>query len=460
MDAGRRSGQAALATRLRLEHGKEKKPTGSVPWAFFCGVISRSNDTSVAATGSPHRRCHHSRGCPPCTGLCDHPRTQPLYRTGSARARGKDRAVAGLDRIQRLSPAELDNGRSFSWMGGAGRLRLARLDRSVAIKLSFWVQPAVGPPVELKASVDGLSVPPITLVPGPQRVDIDLPAARAGRATVDLSVSETVVPGAADSRTLGLRVDGIALEAADGRIRIPWDSLRSATIAGFGLGIALALTLGVRPLAFALGLGAGGWLGFLVAFDVAFLGAYPDRLAVVGLCTAAFGALCSAGMRGGADERWGLRAASGVLVVLTACKLALFLHPMAAVGDSIFHVHRAQVVQRGEYFFTSITPRPFLSSPTPRDSTCSSVLYGTPCMATWNTSGFSDRRSSERKRRSQLPSTRSCLPTGAAGWRHAPQARLRFCFRWGFTRSARRTSPTHSASRCSASGSRCCYAHT
>jgi hypothetical protein len=263
-------------------------------------------------------------------------------------------------------PAELDTGRSFSWMGGAGRLRLARLDRSVAIKLSFWIQPAVATrPVELKAAVDGLSVPPITLVPGPQRVDIDLPAARAGRATVDLSVSETMVPGAADRRTLGLRVDGVALEAAEGRIRIPWDSLRSATIAGFGLGIALALTLGVRPLAFALGLGAGGWLGFLVAFDVAFLGAYPDRLAVVGLCTAAFGALCAASMRGGADERWGLRAASGVLVVLTACKLALFLHPMAAVGDSIFHVHRAQVVQRGEYFFTSITPRPFFEFPYP-----------------------------------------------------------------------------------------------
>ena len=263
-------------------------------------------------------------------------------------------------------PAELDNARSFSWMGGAGRIRLARLDRSVAIKISLWIEPAVATrTVELKAAVDGLSVPPTTLVPGPQRVDIDLPATRAGRATVDLTVSETMVPGAADRRTLGLRVDGVALEAADGRIRMPWDSLRSATIAGFGLGIALALTVGVRPLAFALGLGAGGWLGFLLAFDGAFLSVYADRLAYVGLCTAALGALCAGGMLGDADERWDLRAATGLLAVPTACKLALFFHPMAAVGDSIFHVHRAQVVQRGEYFFTSITPRPFLEFPYP-----------------------------------------------------------------------------------------------
>jgi hypothetical protein len=263
-------------------------------------------------------------------------------------------------------PAELDDGRSFSWMGETGRIRLARLDRSVPIKLSLWIQPALPTrPVELKAAVDGLALPPMTLVPGPQRVDLDLPATAASRAIIDLSVSQTLVPGAADRRTLGLRVDGIALDAADGRIRIPWDSLRSATIAGLGLGIAIALTLGTRPLAFPLGLGAGGWLGFLLAFDGAFLGPYPDRLAFIGMCTAALGALCAAGTRAGADERWGLRAVTGVLVVLTACKLALFVHPMAAVGDSIFHVHRAQVVQHGEYFFTSITPRPFFEFPYP-----------------------------------------------------------------------------------------------
>jgi hypothetical protein len=54
-----------------------------------------------------------------------------------------------------------------------------------------------------------------------------------------------------------------------------------------------------------------------------------------------------------------------VAIVLTACKLALFFHPMVTVGDSIFQVHRAQLVQAGEYFFTSVTPRPFFEFPYP-----------------------------------------------------------------------------------------------
>lgn len=251
-------------------------------------------------------------------------------------------------------------------MGEAGRIRLVRVDRSVKYRLSLWVQPAVANlPVELKPAVDGLALPAVSLKPGPQRIDIDLPASHAGRAIVNLSVSRTLVPGAADTRTLGLRVDAVALEAPDGRLRIPWSALRSTILAGLGLGVVVALTLGAGLLAFALGLGAGGWLGFLLVFDGAFLGSYPERLAFTGVAAAAAGALCAVFGRRTGDDRWSLRAAAGVGVVLMACKLALFLHPMSAVGDSIFHVHRAQVVQRGEYFFTSITPRPFFEFPYP-----------------------------------------------------------------------------------------------
>ena len=75
--------------------------------------------------------------------------------------------------------------------------------------------------------------------------------------------------------------------------------------------------------------------------------------------------LCALIGRRSGDESWSWRAATGVVIVLTACKLALFFHPMVTVGDSIFHVHRAQLVQAGEYFFTSITPRPFFEFPYP-----------------------------------------------------------------------------------------------
>ncbi|MEP6919213.1 MAG: hypothetical protein ABJC89_26460, partial [Acidobacteriota bacterium] len=87
-------------------------------------------------------------------------------------------------------PAELDNERPFSWMSDSGRIRLPRLDRSHPNRLSLWVRPAVvDRPVELSATVDGLALQPQRLAPGPQRIDLDLPArAMAPRAVVTLAV--------------------------------------------------------------------------------------------------------------------------------------------------------------------------------------------------------------------------------------------------------------------------------
>ena len=55
--------------------------------------------------------------------------------------------------------------------------------------------------------------------------------------------------------------------------------------------------------------------------------------------------------------------AAGLVIGLSAVKLAIFWHPLAIVGDAIFQVHRAQMVHGGEYFFTSVTPRPFFEFP-------------------------------------------------------------------------------------------------
>ena len=40
-------------------------------------------------------------------------------------------------------------------------------------------------------------------------------------------------------------------------------------------------------------------------------------------------------------------------------------HPLIVVGDGIFQVHRAQVVHGGQYYFTSVTPKPFFEFPYP-----------------------------------------------------------------------------------------------
>ncbi len=262
-------------------------------------------------------------------------------------------------------PAELDAERPFNWMSAAGRIRLLRLDRRDPLTLSLWAQPAAtNRPVDLSVAVDGIAAPSRRLAAGSQQVDIALPASTSTRAVITLGVSQAFVPGGSDTRSLGMRVDGIALTPANGRLRIPAVSIREAAVAGLALGIIAALMLGAGPLAFAAGAGAAAWFGFLFAFDGAFLGPYPDRVQAIGLA-GAVAALMLTLVTKDSGEPWGFRAAAGVALLLTACKLALFFHPMATVGDSIFHVHRAMVVERGEYFFTSITPRPFFEFPYP-----------------------------------------------------------------------------------------------
>ena len=262
-------------------------------------------------------------------------------------------------------PAEVEAERPFNWMSSAGRLRLLRVDRSAPLTLSLWVQPAVmRRPVDLTIAVDGTALPTRRLATGLQQVDITLPPSDTTRAVVGLAVSETLVPGGSDTRTLGMRVEGIALSPANGSLRVPSASLVEAVVTGLALGAAVAMMLGARPLAFALGAAAAGWLGFLLSYDGAFLGPYPDRVLVIGIACALAALLLTLATPGSGGP-WGFRAAACIAVVVTACKLALFFHPMATVGDSIFHVHRAQVVQRGEYFFTSITPRPFFEFPYP-----------------------------------------------------------------------------------------------
>ncbi len=263
-------------------------------------------------------------------------------------------------------PAELENDHSFSWMGAAGRIRLPRLDRSAAWRLSLHVQPAaVDRPVELTATVDGLALPAWKLLPGPQQIDIDLPPRPIGRAVITLSVSQTMVPGGNDVRPLGMRVGSIRLDAADGRFRMPGESWRDAVVIGVALGVAIMLTIGAGPLALAVAAAAGGWLGFLLVRDGSLLGPYADHVQVIALVAAALAALVALLTRPARAELWSPRIAAGVVIIVSVCKLALFFHPMVNVGDSIFHVHRAQVVQQGEYFFTSITPKPFFEFPYP-----------------------------------------------------------------------------------------------
>jgi hypothetical protein len=293
-------------------------------------------------------------------------------RPGAAVQRGPLQGGGGASRTRGwldasgFFPAEIDGNRSFSWMGDGARIRLPRLNRSVPYVLSLWVQPvSVDVPIDVTATVDGFPLPASRLVPGPQRIDIPIPARPSNRAVIALNASRTVVPGAADSRQLSMRVDDVMLAAADGGIRVPLDSVVASIVACVGLGVLIALTIGSGTSSIAIGAAAGGWFGFLLAYDGAVLGPYPDRLETVGIGAALVAGACALVKRRGDAAPWSWRQAVGLVALLTACKLALFLHPMVAVGDAIFHVHRTQAVQAGQYFFTSITPRPFFEFPYP-----------------------------------------------------------------------------------------------
>ena len=131
---------------------------------------------------------------------------------------------------------------------------------------------------------------------------------------------------------------------------------------------ALAAVLFALPawLAFAVGTAVGAVAARLVLFDAAFLGDYGSVFAAL-----AFALVASAGLSSlvtglaPTATRGGWRVAVMLSLVVTVLRLAVFLHPGAPVSDGMFHVHRAQAVYGGQYFFTSVTPRPFYEFPYP-----------------------------------------------------------------------------------------------
>ena len=131
---------------------------------------------------------------------------------------------------------------------------------------------------------------------------------------------------------------------------------------------ALAIALCGPPLSIAMiaAVVVGGAFGWLLAFDLAAFGTYIDRLAALSIGLVAAGATVAIVARVRRSERaepWGWTTAASLLLAGTGIKLAVSLHPQMMVGDGIFHVHRAQLVEAGRYFFTSTTPAPYFEFP-------------------------------------------------------------------------------------------------
>jgi hypothetical protein len=259
--------------------------------------------------------------------------------------------------------------RHFSWTEGTAQLGFPRLDRSRRARVILNVVGSRPPGVPLptvRAAVDGVVTTTVEAIAGPQAVVVDIPARNTTGAVVTIDVPQTYVPGPHDTRSLGLIVDGVTLEAPGG-VRPAW-----GVVVGAGLAAMIAaagfFTCGVRVRTAAAAAAAiTTAFAWLLVADGAFVGDYVDRLVRIGAGVALAGA--AAGIIGrfsrasSALPEWTV--AVVILLCATAIKLAVFGHPLAQVGDAMFQVHRAQEVHAGRYFFTSVTPKPFFEFPYP-----------------------------------------------------------------------------------------------
>ncbi len=256
----------------------------------------------------------------------------------------------------------------FSWTSARAELRVPAIDRSQAYRIAFRIKagrgPEVAPPPEMIVSIDGAVRLRAQTTNDPSVYTVTAPAAPSTSMVITLDFSNTFVPGPNDRRTLGVVVEHVAI-APETSFRPIW-SVTWLTAAATVATVAAALLCGLGAwwacLAGVIVAAAYAWL---MTIDGAFMGTYAFRLGHIALGSLIAGAAIGLSRQIPAVARLGSEWAAvvAVLLVVTTVKLAFFGHPQANVGDAIFQVHRAQAVAAGQYFFTSVTPRPFFEFP-------------------------------------------------------------------------------------------------
>ena len=261
-------------------------------------------------------------------------------------------------------------GRSFSWSREQSRLVFPALRRGRAYRVTLTVRgvrPPDLPEAEVTISVDGQVGLGGTVSRETSELLFEIPRAGHTGATVTIDTSALYRPGGGDPRGLGVIVDRVAIEPVNGAFVPAARSLGQLALAVFSVAVALRLC-GLRGALWRLaatGVAMGSvWLQLQ---DGAFMGEFPGRLAWLGGGVLVAGAVVAAvrtkwPLLAGVPE-WGT--AVGLVLAICFIKIAVFAHPLAIVGDGIFQVHRAQVVHGGQFFFTSVTPKPFFEFPYP-----------------------------------------------------------------------------------------------
>jgi len=265
---------------------------------------------------------------------------------------------------------EAGSGRQFSWTSGSAALRIDHIDRSVPWRVEIRARAGRAPGIALPdvtISVDDVAGRPTRVTNDPTPLVADLPTFGRDSARISIHVSDVFTPGPRDRRALGVVVEQVALMPANGESSggPGTAALWSAAAVGGAAGLAIALCGPPIWITIVAAILAGGAFGWLLAFDLAAFGTYINRLTLLSIGLVAGGAAVAvvARMRRQVAAPWGWTTAAGLLLAGTAIKLAVAFHPQMMVGDGIFHVHRAQLVEAGRYFFTSTTPAPYFEFP-------------------------------------------------------------------------------------------------
>jgi hypothetical protein len=264
--------------------------------------------------------------------------------------------------LRGVYPAERDGERTFAWTQGRAELALADLNRNAewVCSLRFRGGRSAGHPQPVvDVAVDGIRVASRTATNEYQDVEVRMPVSSRSGGALTISAEPTIVPGASDPRALGVQVDRLACQPADGAIAIP----PGRAIAGAALAIALlagALALvdiaALSAIAGAIVLAAGQ--AVLLASGAAPYGPYPTiavRLAAwiaLALVVVAYALKRTAGGPLRNTARFVLAFAAGVLYL----KLLGLLHPSKPLVDAVFQAHRLEWVLGGRYFFTQPMP--------------------------------------------------------------------------------------------------------
>ena len=259
-------------------------------------------------------------------------------------------------------PVERTPAETFAWTTSQATITLRGLDRTTpwrcVVRLS-GSRPAAAPRGETTIAVDGITHATLRPADGYQDVEVELPR-RSGStgAAVTLATTPTFVPGASDTRALGVQIDRLACHRTEGGGWPASAPLAAAAVAGGAMGMVFALLAPTLAVALAGFAAFGAATAFALSVGAAaYAPDYLRRVAAVPLWIAGPVLLfCVARARAARP----LHPAAGFVLAFSSALLCLkilaLLHPSKEVVDAVFHAHRLGAVLAGNYYFTQPMP--------------------------------------------------------------------------------------------------------